>query len=279
MILIIYSKEAQIKQNGAEAWFYSEAEKLGLDVKIVYENQIKVVIDKSINILIDGSKVSDVTVVHFRCYNKILSSSFELANIPVVNSSLSAETTRDKFQCHLLLNGIPQPKTLFNTNYDFSSVSDELSVPFILKQSYSSKGNDVYLIDNVDDYNKTVSGMKKELILHQEFIEESSGQDIRVLVIDKKPVAAVNRYSENDFRSNYSLGGGFREYQLDDKLIQYSNYIISKLDLDIAGLDFLKVENDYLLCEVNSNPAFRTFWQIGINVPNLILKMLSKHVK
>ena len=72
---------------------------------------------------------------------------------------------------------------------------------------------------------------------------DAGGRDIRVYVIGGKPVAAMERRSDTDFRSNFSLGGRARIVPLDslkeDELAIVSA-VCEALPLDYAGVDIMR---------------------------------------
>ena len=56
-------------------------------------------------------------------------------------------------------------------------------------------------------------------IIVQEFIKESFGKDLRVLVINGKVVGCMMRQStDDDFRANITRGGEGIPYQIDDTI-------------------------------------------------------------
>ena len=57
--------------------------------------------------------------------------------------------------------------------------------------------------------------LKRTPHLFQKFVSSSAGKDVRVIAIGGKAVAAMERISAADFRSNLELGGTAQPYEID----------------------------------------------------------------
>jgi ribosomal protein S6--L-glutamate ligase len=93
-------------------------------------------------------------------------------------------------------------------------------------------------------------------ILVQEFIAEANGEDIRVIVIDGKVIAAMKRKNldEDEFRSNVNLGGVGTPVELTKKEERVSIKAARIMHLPIAGVDILRSKRGPLVMEVNAFP-------------------------
>ena len=94
-------------------------------------------------------------------------------------------------------------------------------------------------------------------IIIQEFIKDTWGKDLRVLVVNNKVVGCMmRRATDDDFRANISRGGEGIPYEVNEQIEWLSSESSKALDLDIAGVDLLFDNGGYKICEVNSNPGF-----------------------
>ena len=94
-------------------------------------------------------------------------------------------------------------------------------------------------------------------IIIQEFIEDSFGKDLRVLVVNGKVVGCMMRQStDDDFRANITRGGEGIPYQIDEQIEWLGGECSRLLNLDIACVDLLFNKDGYSICEVNSSPGF-----------------------
>ena len=94
-------------------------------------------------------------------------------------------------------------------------------------------------------------------IILQEFIKDSYGKDLRVLVINGKVAGCMMRQStDDDFRANITRGGEGIPYQITEDIEWLGGESARLLGLDIAGVDLLFDNGGYKICEVNSSPGF-----------------------
>ena len=98
--------------------------------------------------------------------------------------------------------------------------------------------------------------MNKEQLI-QEYVKDSYGKDLRVLVINGKVVGCMMRQSiDDDFRANITRGGEGIPFQISEDIEWIAGESSRLLDLDIAGVDLLFDNGGYKICEVNSSPGF-----------------------
>ena len=140
----------------------------------------------------------------------------------------------------------------------------------IIKQSYGSLGKGIYRVENRKELKNVYDGIKLAPHLFQRSIEESYGRDVRVIVVGRKCVAAMERRSDGDFRSNLELGGKGFPYKTDIKLNDICRRTAEILNLDYCGIDLLVGREGYLVCEVNSNAFFGGIEKVtGIDVAKI----------
>ena len=200
--------------------------------------------------------------------DKYISHMLEKSGLRLFNSHSAIEACDDKMLTSIILadNGIPMPKTLAGLLcYDpceemgehiLNSVESALGYPLIIKTSYGSLGKGVYKAEGREELEKIAKELKCTPHLFQEFIKESSGRDLRVIVIGGKFVAAMMRSSNGDFRSNLELGGTAVPFDPPSEVISLCERVAEILKLDYCGIDVLIGNSGYYICEVNSNAFF-----------------------
>lgn len=96
-------------------------------------------------------------------------------------------------------------------------------------------------------------------LLAQEFIRDSRGRDVRVLVIDGQPRFAMLRRNAtaDGFKSNVSAGGLASAWPMTDAIRDLSERVIRALNLDLGGIDLLFRGEGFVVGEVNSVPDFK----------------------
>lgn len=225
--------------------------------------------------------------------DKYLSQMLETSGIRLFNSAKAVADCDDKMQTHIALSGlnIPMPQTLpgllcyDKTAKIESSVLDNvertLGYPVIIKQSYGSLGKGVFKADDRRALERIANEVKLTSHLFQQYIAESHGKDMRVIVVGGQAVGGIVRISDDDFRSNIGLGAHAEKTEVPSEIKEIAERAATALGLDYCGIDFL-LGKQPLLCEVNSNAFFEAFEQTtGINVAGLyvehILKTMSKN--
>ena len=213
----------------------------------------------------------------------------EKAGYKVFNSSEVIRICDDKMLTFVTLvgNGINMPKTIASplnytgaTDTEFLSlVENSIGYPVVLKSSYGSMGKGVFKADNKTQLEKIYADLKGVPHLYQEFIG-NGGKDIRVIVIGGKVVTAMQRVNENDFRSNVEQGGVGKKIVLDEKVVSMAERIAKTLKADYLGIDILFGDNEYYLCEVNSNAFFKGVTQTsGVSVADAYADYIVEKIK
>lgn len=213
--------------------------------------------------------------------------------IPVFNSALAIETCDDKGKTWLALKKaglpvpetIPAPMTYANIGYGEISFADEIvkrlpgNFPFVIKESFGSFGQQVYLIKNRTELMKKVKELEGKPFLFQEYIAESKGRDIRLQVVGKKVVASMYRYSENDFRANITNGGHMKAYEPTEEEIELAVRATEAVGADFAGVDLLFGKEGPLVCEVNSNAHFVNIMECtGVDTSVEIMRYIKEMI-
>lgn len=233
----------------------------------------------------DGGIKGDLSGYDFCVYldkDKYVAAMIEMKGLRLFNSRTTIEICDDKMRTHIALAdcGIPMPTTIPGLLcYDpdekvreeaFERLEKELGYPMIVKACYGSLGKDVYKADDRAQLAYVAEKLKCRPHLFQKFISESAGRDLRVIVIGGKVAAAMERASENDFRSNLELGGKGTTYAPDGELKELCGRVADRLGLDYCGIDVLEGRDGPIICEVNSNAFFGGIEKVtGVNVAEL----------
>ncbi len=215
----------------------------------------------------------------------LLARRLEEAGVRLFNPASAIEACDNKALTYLYLKkaNIPFPKTFFspkafsgtgiNSLVFLDAVEKSLDYPIVIKEDYGSFGFQVHLAKDRKDAEKIIKDIGYRPFLLQEFIEESSGRDVRVNVVGGKVVSSMLRYNPSDFRSNITNGGSMKKYELDEAQEALAVAASNCLDLDFCGVDVLFGKNGPMICEVNSNPHFRSSLDCtGVNMAKFVLE-------
>lgn len=224
--------------------------------------------------------------------DKYLLQTVEKTGTRLFNNPRTIRVCDDKMETALCLadQGIPMPDTLagplcYRPDAEFSATfekfaAERLGYPFVYKECYGSRGTGVYLISDRKEFERVWTRNRTKAYLLQEYIAQSRGRDIRVLVIGGTAVGAIERENETDFRSNLATGGTGTPYPMNETLVRLCEKTAAVLGADYCGIDVLVSERGYLVCEVNSNAFFKGFEKAtGINAAAIYAEHILSQVE
>ncbi|MHB8131417.1 MAG: ATP-grasp domain-containing protein [Mobilitalea sp.] len=286
-ILVVNEFLHSYKFNEIHTWLLDAANKQGIEMQLRTNADLLIEIS-------DGTQDCKADFILFWDKDVRLAYYLEQLGYPVFNSSKAIELCDDKSLTHLTLmnSGIPMPRTIIApktfenigyTNYKFlHQVAERIGFPMVVKESFGSFGQQVYLVKNIEELEEQVKQIGVKPILFQEFINSSFGKDIRLQVVGKKIIASMYRYTENgDFRANLSIGGKMENYLPTKEQGELALRCCEVLGLDFAGVDLLFGENEEpIVCEVNSNAHFKNIYDCtGINVADAIITHIMQKLR
>jgi ribosomal protein S6--L-glutamate ligase len=204
-----------------------------------------------------------------------------------VFSVISAEAilnSRDKWTCFQMLSNekVQFPKTILGVSQNFEAILSSFNkAPVIIKILEGTHGNGVILAETYQSALSTMETLKTAGVkfVVQEYIEESKGSDLRIIVIDQKVVASMKRQSkEGDFRSNLHRGGSSENIQLDYKEENIALRAAKALNLGICGVDILQSNRGPLVLEINSTPGLEGIEKTtGKNISEKMISYIERH--
>lgn len=221
-------------------------------------------------------------------YGSSIVRQFEMQNVFTTTSSIALTRSRDKLRSLQLLArtpGVGIPKTVFaRETTDAEDVIDKVGgAPVIIKVARGTHGNGVVLAENRKAAKAVMQAFYVEGVnfLVQEFIAESAGTDIRVLVVGGKVVAAIERQSlDDDFRANTHQGGVGVVVKLTEAERRTALKAAKAMGLPICGVDMMRSERGPLVLEVNSSASLKTPEAItGQNVALKIVEYIEQNAK
>ena len=243
-----------------------------VNVRIINPTEIDIFVNKDnkSSILVNGESLPLPKFVFPRTgsgttyYIKAVIRHFERMGVVVINSSEAIDNVKDKLYSHQILaqSNLDIPKTLLLKHpIDVDFVQKHLGFPVIIKTISGSYGKGVFIAETKKQLSQLITmaeltNSRYDIII-QQFIKDSWGKDLRVLVVNNKVVGCMMRQSQDDdFRANISRGGEGFPYEVNEQIEWLSSESAKALDLDIAGVDLLFDNGGYKICEVNSNPGF-----------------------
>jgi ribosomal protein S6--L-glutamate ligase len=158
--------------------------------------------------------------------------------------------------------GIDTPITrIVSSQEKLEVVIDRITTfPVVIKTISGYGGAGVFKIDSVENLRPTLQTIwnisEDEEMLIQDFIE--SDGDIRIHVLGGEIIAAMKRVKpDDDFRSNYSLGGDIESVEITDKMKNMAILATKESGLSWSGVDIIidKKNNKPYMVEINGSPG------------------------
>ena len=238
----------------------------------VHPNNVDIFIDKDDrkSVLVDNeyTTIPDFVIPRVGSattyYQKAVFRHLERMGVLFINNSDSIDNVKDKLYTMQILaqNNIPHPKTMLVRNpIDVEYVEKRIGFPIVVKSLSGTHGKGVYLAENKRNFRQLMDMMEqlndRFNIILQEFVKDSHGKDIRIIVVGGKVIGGMKREStDGDFRANITRGGGAKPIEVDEQMEYLALESTRLLGLDIGGVDLLYDNGGYKICEINSSPGF-----------------------
>jgi len=187
---------------------------------------------------------------------------FDLMGVPVLNGAVSIARSRDKLRALQLLTrrNIDVPTTVCARSPAGVEAALELvgGCPAIVKLQQGTQGIGTMIAETpqaVHSLLETFWAMGQDIVL-QEYVKESKGRDIRVIVVGGRVIASMRRVAKaGEFRSNLHRGGVGTLVKLSRAEKAAALLATKALGLGVAGVDMLQSKRGPLVLEVNSSPG------------------------
>lgn len=274
------------------------AEKQGHKLKIISAQDCQLKFAKKPEVLINNKKAKNIDTLLVRAnfltgsldFHSGLIKQFELTGIPIINKHLPVLRAKNKQRNLQTLSkhNIPIPKTYIIRSPEYADdvVHDIGSYPVIIKTIAGSHGQGVSIVESGRGL-KSIVGMlvssrNAAPLIVQEYIKESEGKDIRVFILGKRIIGAMERIAtqKGEFRSNFHLGGRVRVAEMSRKEKDVAFAAVKACGLDMAGVDILRTKNGPKVLEVNANPGLEGITEAtGRDVAGEVIKFTVKKAK
>tara|TARA_R100000697_G_scaffold25453_1_gene33516 strand:- start:420 stop:1319 length:900 start_codon:yes stop_codon:yes gene_type:complete len=290
---IIHKKE--LGENHEVQRLVDEFKKQQVDIRVVNPKEVDIFVDRDDrkSIIVGGvpSKLPDFVLPRTGSgttyFIKAIIRHLERLGVTLINGSESIDAVKDKLYSQQILgqSNLPVPKTMLVKHpIDLTLVEKNLNYPMIVKTLSGSYGSGVFMVDDKKQFRQLMKMAELTKpsynIIIQECIQDSLGKDLRVLVVNGKVVGCMMRQSvDGDFRANITRGGEAIPYQVDEDIEWISGECSRLLNLDIAGVDLLFDDGNYVICEVNSAPGFEGMEKFTkVNVAEKIVNYVVKKI-
>ena len=223
--------------------------------------------DQEKNLILNSKKIYYPTAFYADLFNAMGKKTFP--------SFHTYKFAQDKIKQTAAFNmfGIPHPETkIFYGKKQKQNILFFFAFPFIGKKARgSSKGNDVYLIQNTKDLFLYLTQKGPAYI--QEYFPIN--RDMRVIIIGKKIRLAYWRIAAGDnFKTNTSQGGTISFNPLPQKALKLAQMTAFKCGWDDVGIDIIEHQNRFYVLEANMKYGTKGFRKAGINYKKMMATLI-----
>ncbi|MBO4562421.1 MAG: hypothetical protein J5772_02290 [Clostridia bacterium] len=193
-----------------------------------------------------------------RTRDHLLARALEEAGLFVTNPSGLNETANDKLLTYERLHSaVPMLDTYLLT----PSGEPPLPYPFVAKPAGGHGGAGVTMISSAEGLSAYRASHPERSVIQP--VATDIGRDMRVYVVGGRPIAAMLRSSDSDFRSNYSLGGHARFVPI-SSLAEDERRIVDDvcriLPVHYAGIDIMHDHGRAILNEIEDPVGARMLY-------------------
>lgn len=158
-----------------------------------------------------------------------------------------------------------------------------MNYPVVIKAVAGHGGSQVYLAQEEMQRDACIhrlhtEGVRDEEIILQKLCDQP-GMDMRIYALKGEIVAAVLRTSEEDFRSNYSLGGQIALAEPTAEQRRIVALLAEKLQFDFVGIDFIRHQGEWILNEIEDVVGTRMLYQLTeLDAAYLLLQHIQEEL-
>jgi len=205
----------------------------------------------------------------------------EKRGVPVMNSARAIERTVDKFYTTALLQeaGLATPETVVCENATEAMAAVISMGDAIIKPIFGSMGHGMVRVSDPDVAFRVVRSLEQlKVVFYVQRVVDHGGRDIRVFVVGGRVLGAIERRApEGQWRTNVSLGGAARPFELPAAWEQLALDAAAVVGADYAGVDLLPSrDGSVFVLEVNGIPGWQGLKQAtGIDVAGAVVDHLA----
>lgn len=243
---LIYDNEQKEKNRWFINHFFQLSKKHNLNIQLKIVERGEIIQD-----------LPDYAIV--RTINRELTEYLSKNGVILFNNLKTSLIANDKYETYQFCKkiGIECMKTELLSNN-----APSIPYPFVVKSVDGHGGSEVYLVENERKFEEVKDKLVGKKCIAQE-IADTLGVDVRAYLLGGEIVSSIKRYSKKDFRSNYSLGGGFEKTQLTEEQKVVIDKLYKQLNFDYVGIDFIYNNNKWVLNEIEDVVGARMLYKLN----------------
>lgn len=252
---LIYDEERAAANRSYIQMHYETGERYGIRFQLLMDDEVKQILKQD-----TLAEYPDFAIV--RTIAPSLSQNLENNSIPVFNPAFVSKICNDKGKTISYIKENTTIPVIETYRYDNRQLSESLLQAYpehVIKSVDGHGGKQVFR--TTDPFLRICQGIGGSDFIIQPFVR-GEGKDIRVYVIGREIIGAVERTSPDGFRANFSLGGRVASRTLERKERQMTEEICRLFDFGMVGIDFILDEKgNFLFNEIEDVVGARMLYQ------------------
>ncbi len=261
---LIYRKKDAERNRHNITFYENAAERHGANIILRYFEDFSYgTSEAGLTLTYEGVSLEKPDFVVMRADEPLFSYHLELMGYRLFNNAEVSLVANDKARTLQVVSsaGVPTPVSRLASHSSALSVAKELGYPLVIKPRDGHGGIDVLWIENEASLSETLQTYNHSTFLMQQPVKDL-GRDLRVYVVGKQIVAAMLRTRDDDFRSNYCLGGNATRYELSDAEEVLVKKVISLFDFGFVGIDFMFSGGQMIFNEIEDVVGARMLYHL-----------------
>jgi RimK family alpha-L-glutamate ligase len=207
----------------------------------------------------------------------------ETRGVPVVNAPHAIERSVNKFYTTALLHeaGIPTPETVVCERVADAMEAARVMGDVIVKPLFGSMGHGMLRVSDLDVAFRVFNTLEQlKAVFYVQRAVDHGGRDVRAFVVDGRVIAAIERRSRDDWRTNVARGAAAAPFDLPREWERLALAAAATVGTDYAGVDLLPSRDGQLfVLEVNGIPGWRALQgATGVDIATAIAGCVERRV-
>lgn len=186
---------------------------------------------------------------------------FEEHGIPSFNNSDTVRLGNDKFLEYGFFSGLGLP-VMPTVCGDTAEDEIPFAPPYVVKHRRGHGGSMVFRADSYKDALDVMGKIPRKDWIIQKMCDEP-GCDMRLYILGNRILAGVLRRSEEDFRSNFSLGGRAELVTPESEICEQALKAAEKSGADYIGIDLIRDGGRFVFNEIEDAVGARMLYEVS----------------
>lgn len=207
-------------------------------------------------------------------------SRLEAAGVTILNPPRAIEHAVDKYlaTARLAAAGLPVPETIACETADAALAAfQQLGGDVVVKPVFGAEGRGIVRVSDPDIALRVFRTLERiSAVLYLQRFVAHPGYDLRVLVLNGRPLGGMRRYAADGFRTNIACRGRGQAWPPTEAEVDLAVRAAAAIGAPFAGVDLLTdADGEPCVIEVNGVPGWRAFQSAtGVDVAAAVIDWL-----